>query len=204
MSIILIRHGETAFNVARILQPADTPLSERGQRQAHAVAQRFAGARVGAIVSSDLARAEATARAIAEACGLTIRFSPLLQERNFGDLRGLPYDGLGYDPISMEEAPPGGESMAMLHDRVDRALAFLREARAEIDSDLLVVSHGFFIRTLLARRVQMPDAMAAPLRIDNTSISILSPDARHRASVVNNTDHLTGDLRDTVGKLSGF
>lgn len=204
MSIILIRHGETAFNAARVMQPPDTPLSERGRRQAEAVARRFSAAGIGAIVSSDLARAVATAQAIAEVCGLTIRFSPLLQERNFGDLRGLPYDGLGYDPISMAEAPPGGESMAMLHDRADRALDFLREVSAGLESDLLVVSHGYFIRTLLARRVEMPDAMAAPLRIDNTSISVISRDAPHRASIVNNTDHLSGDLRDSVGKLSGF
>jgi 2,3-bisphosphoglycerate-dependent phosphoglycerate mutase len=204
MSIILIRHGETALNVARILQPADTPLSDRGRRQAAAVAQRFSEAKIGAIVSSDLPRAVETAQAISSATGFAIRFSALLQERNFGELRGLAYDGLDFDPISMEEAPPGGESIAMLHDRIDRALDFLREARAEIESDLLVVSHGFFIRTLLARRVQMPDASAAPLRIDNTSISVISRAAPHHASVVNNTDHLSGDLRDSVGKLSGF
>ena len=204
MSIILIRHGETALNVARILQPADTPLSERGRRQATAVAQRFFTAKIGAIVSSDLPRAVETARAISSVTSVAIRFSDLLQERNFGDLRGLPYDGLGYDPIAMTDAPPGGESIAMLHDRIDRALNFLREARAELESDLLVVSHGFFIRTLLARRVQMPNSSAAPLRIDNTSISVISREAPHLASVVNNTDHLSGDLRDSVGKLSGF
>ena len=108
MSIILIRHGETALNVARILQPADTPLSERGRRQAAAVAQRFFTAKIGAIVSSDLPRAVETARAISSVTSVAIRFSDLLQERNFGDLRGLPYDGLGYDPIAMTDAPPGG------------------------------------------------------------------------------------------------
>ena len=39
MLLYLIRHGETPLNVARVLQPADTPLSERGQRQAQALAK---------------------------------------------------------------------------------------------------------------------------------------------------------------------
>ena len=38
----LIRHGETALNVARVLQPADTPLSARGIAQAEALARRLA------------------------------------------------------------------------------------------------------------------------------------------------------------------
>ena len=42
MTILLIRHGETALNAARIVQPADTPLSERGIAQARALARRLA------------------------------------------------------------------------------------------------------------------------------------------------------------------
>jgi probable phosphoglycerate mutase len=38
MSIFLIRHGETALNASRTLQPADTPLSPRGLAQAAAIA----------------------------------------------------------------------------------------------------------------------------------------------------------------------
>ena len=203
MSIILIRHGETAFNVARILQPPDTPLSERGQRQAIALSQRFANMKIGALVSSDLARAMETARAISDVTGAAIRSSALLQERNFGELRGLSYDGLDYDPIAMEDAPPGGESMTTLRDRAMQAMAFLREVSAASDSDVLVVSHGFFIRTLLNEQVQMPQGMLAPKRIDNTSITLISRNAPHVASLVNNVDHLSDDLRDAMHSVSG-
>jgi 2,3-bisphosphoglycerate-dependent phosphoglycerate mutase len=203
MSIILIRHGETVLNVARILQPADTPLSERGRHQAAAVAQRFSTAKIGAIVSSDLPRAVETAQAISSATGVAIRFSALLQERNFGELRGLAYDDLDFDAIAMEDAPPGGESMDAIRDRAHRAMGFLREIRATLEHDLLVVSHGFFIRRLLAEHVRMPENSAAPLRIDNTSVTIVSRDAPHLASLVNNTEHLTGDLRDDARGISG-
>ena len=92
MSLLLIRHGETALNVARVLQPADTPLSARGVMQAEALARRLATLDVVAIVSSDLPRALCTAEAIAAATGAPIETSALLQERNFGDWRGQPWD----------------------------------------------------------------------------------------------------------------
>ena len=72
MSIFLVRHGETALNVARVLQPADTPLSASGVAQAQAVARRLATLGVAGIVSSDLPRAWVTAQAIARACGLPV------------------------------------------------------------------------------------------------------------------------------------
>jgi len=61
MSILLIRHGETALNAARVVQPADTPLSERGAAQAAALARRLADFGIAAILSSDLPRAAQTA-----------------------------------------------------------------------------------------------------------------------------------------------
>jgi probable phosphoglycerate mutase len=101
MSIILVRHGETPLNVARTLQPADTPLSATGLAQAEAVAKRLAGLQLAAIVSSDLPRALSTAQAIAAATGAPISTTTLLHERNFGDLRGQPYDTLGFNPLTM-------------------------------------------------------------------------------------------------------
>lgn len=203
MSIIVIRHGETALNVARVLQPADTPLSERGRRQAQALAQRYETAVFGALISSDLPRALETAQAIAQLTGKEIQPSPLLQERNFGALRGTAYDTLNYDAIAMEEAPPDGESMATVRERARQAMFFLRTTHAALGRDLLVISHGLFIRTMLAETVALPDGHPVPRRIDNTGITVISGDSPHRATVVNNTDHLSGDLRDDAVSLSG-
>ena len=38
MTILVVRHGETDGNAARILQRADVPLNERGMRQAEQLA----------------------------------------------------------------------------------------------------------------------------------------------------------------------
>ena len=69
MTLLLIRHGETALNAARVMQPADTPLSERGLAQAEALGRRMKTAGLAAIVSSDLPRAWQTAQAIAQPDG---------------------------------------------------------------------------------------------------------------------------------------
>lgn len=142
MSIILVRHGETALNAARVLQPLDTPLSARGAGQAAAVAQRIAGLRPAGILSSDLPRAAQTAEAIAAATGHPVRFTPLLHERSFGALRGLAYDSLGYDPIHAEEAAPEGESMEVFRQRVAAAFEEALRMRAGLAGPLVVVSHG--------------------------------------------------------------
>src|SRR5690606_39595595 len=97
MSIVLVRHGETPLNAARVIQPADTPLSERGRAQAEAVARRLTARADGevpsrgqvrepgatalapaAILTSDLPRAFETATAIAAATGLDLRTTELL------------------------------------------------------------------------------------------------------------------------------
>ena len=121
MSILLIRHGETALNVARTVQPADTPLSPRGLAQAEALARRMATLGLAAIVSSDLPRAWRTAEALAVTTGLRVEPSALLHERNFGDLRGRPYDSMGFDPLHMVDAPPNGESAEAFRQRVTDA-----------------------------------------------------------------------------------
>ena len=88
MSILLIRHGETELNAARVVQPADTPLSEKGRRQAQALARRLASDGLAGILCSDLPRALMTAAPVVEATGLEMQVDALLEERNFGELRG--------------------------------------------------------------------------------------------------------------------
>jgi broad specificity phosphatase PhoE len=206
MSIILVRHGETALNAARVLQPAATPLSERGRLQARAVAERVAQNRasVGAIISSDLPRAVETAEAIAAACAMEFDRSPLLQERNFGDLRGTAYDDLDFDPLVMQEAPPGGESVAAFVERVAAALALLCERREALRGDLVVVSHGLVIKTIIERHLALMPGASMPASISNTALTIFAPQAPYQVSVLNCAAHLSDDLREHARALSGL
>lgn len=203
MAILLLRHGETALNAARVLQPADTPLSARGQAQAEALAGRLAAQRIGAILSSDLPRARLTAAPIAERLGLPVRTSALLRERDFGALRGRPYDTLGFDPLSMDGAPPGGESAADFGTRVQRAWVEMLAQHAGLDGDLAVVTHGLLIRVLLAGVLQVPGERLRELQLANTSVSVFDAAPPHALSLLNCTQHLDADSGAAPRGLSG-
>lgn len=204
MAIILVRHGETALNAARVMQPADTPLSARGQAQVQAVGRRLAAAGgVTAILSSDLPRAWLTAEAIAAHTGLPIQASTLLQERNFGALRGRPYDTLGFDPLTMDDAPPQGESAAAFLLRVQAAFAQMLQMQAGRDGDLVVVTHGLLIRVLLAGPLRVDAGLLRDLHLTNTSVSIFDAAAPHTLRLLNCSAHLDAMQRDGARSLSG-
>jgi broad specificity phosphatase PhoE len=204
MAVVLLRHGETALNAARVMQPAATPLNERGQAQARAVAQRLAGrGGIAAIVSSDLPRAWLTAEAVAAALALPIRPCALLQERKFGDLRGRPYDTLGFDPLVMQDAPPGGESAAAFVQRVQLAFDDMLRQHQGLDGDLLVVTHGLLIRMLLAGPLMLGADALGDLHLANTSLSIFDAAPPHALQLLNCTRHLDEAERDDARSLSG-
>jgi 2,3-bisphosphoglycerate-dependent phosphoglycerate mutase len=204
MTLLLIRHGETAFNVARVLQPADTPLSARGVQQAEALARRLASMNVRAILSSDLPRALRTAQAIAAATGARIETSELLQERNFGAWRGLSYDDMVVNPLTTLEAPPGGESAGAFAQRVAQAFALAVQRRSVAQGTLAIVTHGLVIRAMLAAHVRLPaDITEAALHLGNTSLSIVDAHPPHAALRVNCTAHLDRGTQDDTNALSG-
>lgn len=203
MSIIFIRHGETLLNAARTIQPADTPLAPRGHQQAERVAERVRALKPAAILASDMPRAWQTAQTIALKTGLTPLSTPLLWERNFGDLRGRPYDTLSFNAMEMIEAPANGESMQTFHERVAEALAYAARLRETLDGPLIVVSHGLVIRALLERNITL-GAHPLPVKIGNTAITSVSAQAPYVAELVNCTVHLAGTgLAEDPHSLSG-
>lgn len=192
MTIYLIRHGETDLNVARILQPTDTPLSARGLAQARLLAQRLSGCGLVGLISSHLPRALQTAREIELLCALPTQLSELLQERNFGDLRGLPYDDLGFNPLLMSGAPAGGESAAEFSQRVAEAFRCIVRLRASITGPLAVVTHGMVIREMLLHHMNMAGGFEMPPHLGNTSVSTVEAEVPHRVTLLNCTRHLQG------------
>lgn len=165
MALLIARHGETALNVAGIVQPADTGLSPHGLQQADALGARLAREyRVAAIVASDLPRARQTAEQVALHLDRSVDTSPDWRERNFGALRGRAYRSLDVNPITMIEAPPEGESLAQFEARVADGCARLvarvsRSTQAAADrladaEHVLLVTHGLVVRRLLAAHIE--------------------------------------------------
>jgi probable phosphoglycerate mutase len=190
MAILLVRHGETDGNAARILQRADMPLNARGMRQAEVLARRLLAHGFVHTLCSDLLRARMTAAPLAAHPGVTIEESPLLQERNFGDLRGKPYAELPEDPFAPDFAPPNGEGWPEFHARVAQAFALIVRRRRAVNGTLVVITHGLVCRALVERHARAPEGIFVPQRFDNTSVTELHEDAPHAASVINCTAHL--------------
>jgi probable phosphoglycerate mutase len=202
MTILLVRHGETDGNAGRILQRPDVPLNERGMRQADQLAGRLLADGFVRIVCSDLLRARMTAAPLT-ASGIAIEESPLLQERNFGDLRGLPYAELTEDPFGPDSRPPNGEDWPAFHARVADAFAFIVSRRRSANGTLVVVTHGLVCRALVERHARLPEGVVAPERFDNTSITVLHEDALHGVSLLNCTRHLMTSIdADRSGGLA--
>ncbi len=196
MAIFLIRHGETIGNASRVVQRPDNPLSPRGVTQAERLAHRLACEGIARIVSSDLARAVTTAERLRHLTGAPLSFEPLLQERNFGDLRGTPYAELDFDMFAPDYAPPRGETWPVFHARVDRAWTRVQEVAAAIDGHLAVVTHGLVCRSLAARHLILPDGEAVPQRWENTSLTIVDWPPPWRVRLLNCIAHL--DDRDAL------
>src|SRR6058998_534459 len=190
--LFLIRHGETDGNALRIVQRPDIPLSPRGVTQAERLARRLAREGVARIVSSDFARAVSTAEHLQRATGAPLSFEPLLQERNFGDLRGTPYAELGFDMFAPDYAPPNGETWPLFHARVDQAWARVQELAATTSGSLAVVTHGLVCRSLAARHLILADGEAVPERWENTSLTIVDGRAPWRVRLLNCVAHLEG------------
>ena len=154
--IWLIRHAESAWNASGRWQgQADPALSARGREQAAALAERVATERFDALVSSDLARARATAETLGRAVGLTPRLDVRLRERDVGTWAGLtraeivarwPDEYERVQSRDREIRPGGGES---IDDVARRARGFFRELAAERRfARVVVVAHGGVIRSL--------------------------------------------------------
>ena len=194
-TIYLLRHGETTFNATRVVQPADTPLSERGEEQAERLADRLASVGIRAIRSSDLPRALSTAQAIARRTGAPMALDADLQERNYGAIRGTPYAELTEDIFGPGYAPPEGETWDAFHARVDRAWDRLVAAHGASDDAIAVVTHGLVCWSIVSRRVLQEPSACTTMRFANTSVSIIDGPSPWRARLVDCTAHLDDALR---------
>ncbi|MEH0842210.1 bifunctional RNase H/acid phosphatase [Micromonospora sp. CPCC 205711] len=200
--LILVRHGETEWTVQhRYAGRADVPLSDQGRAQARATAARVAelAPSVAAVVSSPLSRCTATAEAIAGALGdLPVRQQDDWVECDFGDWDGKTFAEVreGWPGeldawlASTRIAPPGGESFTVVAERVDRAVAALREAYT--GETVVVVSHVSPIKLALRDALAAGDAFLHRLFLDAAGISVLDmwPDGGVAVRSVNDTAHL--------------
>ncbi len=157
--LTLIRHGETDWNRARLIQGStDIPLNDTGREQARQAAERLRGAlddpTAARIVSSDLSRARETAQIIADQWGAAAPLAyPALRERAYGEAEGITVDDFAVRWGNWYTAEvPGAESREQLQIRAFAALdAVVTDAlgsRPDL-TRIFVVTHGALIRSVI-------------------------------------------------------
>lgn len=159
MRWLWVRHGETEMNrQKRYLGHSDVSLNERGRNEAKELASRLkcAGDNPVQLYCSDLRRCVQTAQPLADVWNVPLIVVPALRELSFGDWELLTYEQLMErdgeratrwydDPFTY--APPNGESLRQLGERVDQWLhGALAETSADESDTKVFVTHGGVIR----------------------------------------------------------
>lgn len=152
MIIHLVRHGQTKYNqLKRIQGTQDHPLTEEGVEDARGCALELSNKPIDSIFTSPLKRARDTAEIIGEKLGLTPEEDPRLKERFFGTMEGEYYDQVDldynfWDDLDQHYPEHGIETKSLMDER---ALSFFNEIHRRGFSEVVVVSHGAFIRSML-------------------------------------------------------
>src|SRR6266436_8502046 len=167
----LARHGETAWALTgQHTGRTDIPLTGRGERNARSLAQRLTGVAFARVLTSPLSRALRTCELAG--FGGQADIDPDLQEWDYGQYEGrrtadIRQERPGWDLF--RDGCPGGESVAAVGARADRVIARLRA----VDGNVLLFSHGHFLRVLAARWLGLPADKARLFVLSTAALSIL-------------------------------
>lgn len=199
--VLLVRHGEQQFfdNIP-LGQAYDAPLSALGQRQAQAVGERLAPARIGRVYSSDMHRAHDTAKEIARHHGLTPIVMPDLREIDLW--QRAPQDKGLLDIYSREQladiyrevtrtrkhsAYPFCEDVDAFRERVFRAIDCIIDE--SIGMRVVVACHGGVINAILSR--VLGSVFDHLVSVHHTSITVMrAADTRRFLLTINDYSHV--------------
>ena len=207
--LILVRHGETTWNVSGHYQGrTDTDLSERGRRQAAALARHLRGTHLDAIYSSPLKRALDTVEQVAADAGQEVHV-----ERGFTEIEHGLWGGLHKSEVEERygetlrlwlENPnlarvPGAETLEELRDRVLEAMSSILSRHP--DRAVLICTHDAVLKVLVTSALGLGLESFWAIQVDNASISILEHDGeRARLTLLNDTCHLGEDRSESTGQ----
>jgi broad specificity phosphatase PhoE len=174
--LYLVRHGQTEANArGLLLGRADPPLSALGQRQAAALRDLLpASAR---IVASPLTRTRETAEALGSRA--TVELDDRWLELDYGAYDEVPLADVPADVwrrwrTDMDFAPPGGESLATLGQRVRAACDDLAAEAAK--GDVVVVSHVSPIKAALTWALGVGDEAQWRMFVAVASVATVATD----------------------------
>jgi probable phosphoglycerate mutase len=206
-TVLLVRHGETTWNRSgRVQGWAPTSLTDLGREQAATLGAHLASTvAVDRLVSSDLRRAQETARHVARETGCELTTDAAWRERDFGCLQGFspreiferyPEYALSASGTAAATArPDSGETLVEVRDRVLGGWERLR-ADASATETVVVVAHGGPNRLLLGSLLDY-DVVDSILELDQDNCALneieVTPSGLHVVRR-NDTRYLPDDL----------
>ena len=204
--VLFIRHGETDWNrVKRIQGHIDIPLSAHGALQAEQLGARLAReGRLDAVYTSDLLRAQQTARPFADALGLDLRLSEGLRERNYGAFQGhdsdeiserFPAEYVEWQTRDPGFTPPAGESLRVFFHRVIHAMEPI--VAAHPGGRIACVAHGGVLDCIYRFAMKLPLDAPRNWPLLNCSLNVVDYDGG-QATVASwgDVSHLVTDTAD--------
>jgi broad specificity phosphatase PhoE len=169
--VYLARHGETTWTLTgQHTGRTDIPLTARGERNAQSLAQRLTGVVFARVLTSPLSRALRTCELAG--FGGQAEIDADLQEWDYGQYEGQRTADIRQERPGWElfrDGCPGGESVEVVGARADRVMARLRG----VEGNVLVFSHGHFLRVLAARWLGLTAGAARHFVLSTAALSIL-------------------------------
>lgn len=193
-TIILIRHGNTAWNEKEIFRgQIDIELSDSGLKQAEALSSYLSQTQIDAIYSSPLKRAHKTAGAIAKSAGVEIIISPELTDFNFGEWQGKDsehvrtnYKSAYNDWLNNPHHAkiPGGETLEQVRER---ATSLLNLIKVTDKNTIALVSHRVVLKVIICALLDLKMSHFWNIRIDTCGITTFGYD-RDKFILLNHND----------------
>lgn len=175
MKLLLVRRAEID-QVGSVA--TDSPaLSTTGESQLSALVEQLRSRSIGAVVTSEMPRAIATARQLSEMLAVPMIRQSGLHERDFGDWDSWEWPDIAakLDPLSVEEryefVPPSGESWKQMDQRLSEAFDSIREMPYD---SVAVVTHWGPIRALIPMLSRQSKESTLQLTVDNGQLFELS------------------------------
>jgi probable phosphoglycerate mutase len=169
--IYLARHGETEWSLSgQHTGRTDIPLTQNGERNARNLGERLQGMHFAKVLTSPLQRAKRTCELAG--FGKQAEIDRELVEWDYGDYEGKRTADIRKerpDWYLFRDGCPGGETLGAVGARADRVIGRLRTA----SGDVLLFSHGHFLRVLGARWLGLPVSDGRLLLLTTASLSIL-------------------------------
>ena len=205
--IILVRHGETEWNLqGRIQGRLDSPLTEAGRRQAEAIANRLQPSSPQAIASSDLGRCMQTASIIARTIPRDV-----IPMKEFREKGGGIFEGYSWPEIERhfpaeyrryrEHAPgytqPGAESWS---DATARGLSGLDSVvRRYAGKRIVIVTHGGVLHAMIRNVLGIPDGAPSRIHFRNGALhTLVHEESGYSVETIGDMCHLDGETADDI------